>query len=199
MTSETPAHWFHWLPFAEWWYNSSFHSAIQLTPYEALYGQPPPTHIPYLAGASSVATVDRSLQAREAARKLLYRIDNTLLEGSPTRSCLLSFMGPFRVIAKVGAVAYTLQLPQNSRIHPTFHVSQLKRHVGSAPIEAQLPPVDDHGAFPKEPTRIIDRRMVKRGNQATTEVLIEWSNSFPKDATWESLSAIQSKFPHLHP
>ncbi|KAA3476893.1 reverse transcriptase [Gossypium australe] len=53
-----------WLPLAEWWYNSSFHSSIQLTPYEALYGQPPPTFMPYLAGASSVAIVDRSLQAR---------------------------------------------------------------------------------------------------------------------------------------
>lgn len=72
MTGETPANWFHWLPLAEWWYNSSFHSSIRLTLYEALYGQPPPPHMPYLAGASSVAVVDRSLQAREAAQKLLH-------------------------------------------------------------------------------------------------------------------------------
>ncbi|TYG99871.1 hypothetical protein ES288_A10G230800v1 [Gossypium darwinii] len=52
MTGETSTNWFQWLPLAEWWYNSSFHSSIQLTPYEALYGQPPPSHMPYLAGVS---------------------------------------------------------------------------------------------------------------------------------------------------
>lgn len=72
MTRETPSQWFQWLPLAKWWYNSSFHSSIQLTPYEALYGQPPPTHMSYLAGTPSVAVVDRSLQAREAARKQLH-------------------------------------------------------------------------------------------------------------------------------
>ncbi|KAG8485932.1 hypothetical protein CXB51_019279 [Gossypium anomalum] len=71
MTGETLANWFYWLPLAEWWYNSSFHFLIQLTPYKALYGQSPPLHMPYLVGAFSVAVVDRSLQAREAARKLL--------------------------------------------------------------------------------------------------------------------------------
>ncbi|XP_017644158.1 uncharacterized protein LOC108484769 [Gossypium arboreum] len=71
MTSETPAHWFQWLPLVEWWYNLSFHSSIQLTPYEALYGQTPLMHMPYLVGASTVAVVDRSLQVKEAVRKLL--------------------------------------------------------------------------------------------------------------------------------
>ncbi|KAG8501359.1 hypothetical protein CXB51_003487 [Gossypium anomalum] len=120
-----------WLPLAEWWYNSSYHSVIQLTLYEALYGQPPPTHMPYLAGASSVAVVDRSLQAREVARKLL----QFCLKRAQTR--MKHFADKHRsersfqvVIQKVGEVAYTLQLPQESRIHPTFHVSQLKKHVG---------------------------------------------------------------------
>ncbi|KAH0699131.1 hypothetical protein KY284_013346 [Solanum tuberosum] len=37
---------------AEWWYNTTFHYAIQTTPYEALYGQPSPIHLPYMAGDS---------------------------------------------------------------------------------------------------------------------------------------------------
>ncbi|XP_012453555.1 uncharacterized protein LOC105775598 [Gossypium raimondii] len=104
---------------------------------------------------------------------------------------------PFPVIRKVGAVAYTLQLPPQSRIHPTFHVSQLKKHVGTVPTQAQLPLMDEHGVLPKEPVRIIDRRIVKRGTQAITEVLVEWANSFPEDATLESFTTFQSKFPNF--
>ena len=36
-----PSTWTNWLPWAEWWYNTTFHSAIQLTPFEAVYGRPP--------------------------------------------------------------------------------------------------------------------------------------------------------------
>ncbi|XP_016704249.1 uncharacterized protein [Gossypium hirsutum] len=224
-----PTHWFQWLPLAEWWYNSFYHPSIQLTPYEALYGQPPPAHMPYLAGFSPVAVVDRSLRAREAAQKLLHFClkktqhhmkhftgkhrsersfqvgDLVYLRLQPYRQQSLrkvsnqklspKYYGHFPVIQKVGAVVYTLQLPQNSRIHPTFHVSQLKKHVGSAQTQLQLPLVDAHGALPKEPVCISDKRIVKKGSQAVTEVLVEWADSFPKDATWESFSALQAKFP----
>ena len=71
MCSETPKEWSRWLPMAEWWYNTTFHSAIHSTPYEAVYGQPPPLHLPYLAGESQVGAVDRSLQARKAGIKML--------------------------------------------------------------------------------------------------------------------------------
>lgn len=55
----------------QWWYNTHFHSAIQPTPYEILYGQPPPIHLHYLPGTVASVTVDRSLQAREDALRLL--------------------------------------------------------------------------------------------------------------------------------
>lgn len=71
MTGEKPQDWVNWLLLAEWWYNSYYHTVICITPYEALYGQPSSNHFPYLAGTSMVVVVDRSLQHREAAIKLL--------------------------------------------------------------------------------------------------------------------------------
>ncbi|GKC27067.1 reverse transcriptase [Tanacetum coccineum] len=50
-----------WLPLAEFWYNTNCHSSTKATPYEIVYGQPPPIHLPYVPGDSMVEAVDRSL------------------------------------------------------------------------------------------------------------------------------------------
>ena len=55
----------------EWWYNTNYPTAIHTTPYQAVYGQPALVHLPYILGDSIVEVVDRSLQTREAAIKLL--------------------------------------------------------------------------------------------------------------------------------
>lgn len=71
MCSDGPQEWSKWLPLAEFWYNTNFHTGANATPYEILYGQPPPLHLPYLPGESNVAAVDRSMTARETAIQLL--------------------------------------------------------------------------------------------------------------------------------
>nr|GEV33764.1 reverse transcriptase [Tanacetum cinerariifolium] len=71
MTGEKPKDWVKWLPLAEYWYNTNFHSSINTTPYEVVFGQPPPLHIPYVAKDSNVEAVDRTLQAKEQTIQLL--------------------------------------------------------------------------------------------------------------------------------
>lgn len=90
----------------------------------------------------------------------------------------------------MGQVAYRLTLPASSHIHPTFHVSQLKKHVGRAPHLPLLPLVGSDDELPKIPVRIVDRRMIKRGNQAIIEVLVEWANTFPEYSTWENFNEL---------
>nr|GEW20866.1 Ty3/gypsy retrotransposon protein [Tanacetum cinerariifolium] len=67
---EQPKQWMKWLSLAEWWYNTNHHSSIDTTPFEVVYGQPPPVHVPYVGGDSKVDAVDRTLTAREAAIEL---------------------------------------------------------------------------------------------------------------------------------
>lgn len=71
MCSDKPSSWSKWLPLAEWWYNTNFHSSTQTTPYEVLYGQPPPIHLPYLPREASNQAVERTLSAREGVIQLL--------------------------------------------------------------------------------------------------------------------------------
>ncbi|XP_019414654.1 PREDICTED: uncharacterized protein LOC109326422 [Lupinus angustifolius] len=71
MCANAPQQWSKWLPLVEWWYNTTFHTSIQATPYEVVYGQPPPTSLPYLPGKSKVQLVDRSLAKRKEMLKVL--------------------------------------------------------------------------------------------------------------------------------
>jgi len=71
MIGEKPQEWVLGLPLAEWWYNSNWHSAIGITPYEVVHGQPPSLHFPYVTGDSLVEAVGRSLKAREECIEML--------------------------------------------------------------------------------------------------------------------------------
>ena len=75
----------------------------------------------------------------------------------------------------------------------------MKKHIGRKPSQPHLPLIDADGLIAKEPIAVLERKMVKRNNRAVTEVLIAWSNSYAEDATWESLFALQQKFPHFNP
>lgn len=58
MTGESPKKWLSWLPLTEYWYNTNFHSSLQTTPFQALYGYPPPLQGTYVPGDSSLPVVD---------------------------------------------------------------------------------------------------------------------------------------------
>jgi hypothetical protein len=99
------------------------------------------------------------------------------------------------MINKIGNVAYKLELTPSLTIHPVFHVSQLKRHVGSQPGQTTLPQMPPTPAL--QPQATMDRGIVKRKNQAATQILIHWRGFSPADATWEYAKEIATRFPHL--
>jgi hypothetical protein len=69
--SEKKNQWAQWLPLVEWWYNTSYHTTTHMTPFEAVYGQKPPSILSYLPGVSKVQAVDLTLTAREAILRTL--------------------------------------------------------------------------------------------------------------------------------
>nr|GEV72146.1 putative reverse transcriptase domain-containing protein [Tanacetum cinerariifolium] len=74
------------------------------------------------------------------------------------------YVGPFKVLEKIGKVAYKLELPEElSRVHNTFHVSNLKKCHADEPLAVPLDGLhfDDKLYFIEEPVEIMDRK-VKR-------------------------------------
>lgn len=172
-----PTAWTQWLPMVEWWYNTNHHSSTGFTPFEALYGYPPPKLLSYVSGTTANAAVDTQLKSRDQIIHLLkenltkaqsrmktyadkLRTERSFDVGEwvylrlqPYRQKSIAmrrnlklaprFYGPYQIIQKLGSVAYKLDLPSTSRIHPVFHVSCLKKKLGQQilPIPT-LPPVD---------------------------------------------------------
>ena len=66
ITGDRPQAWLDWLPWAEYVYNSSYHSALRTSPFQVVYGRAPPTLLPYSTATAKTATVDTLLQDRDA-------------------------------------------------------------------------------------------------------------------------------------
>ena len=58
-TSDKPAKWVEWLPLCEFWFITNYHTSTKCTPFEALYGVPPPRLLDYIPGTTKVDAVDR--------------------------------------------------------------------------------------------------------------------------------------------
>nr|GEU80990.1 reverse transcriptase [Tanacetum cinerariifolium] len=83
------------------------------------------------------------------------------------------YIGPFKVLAKVGTVAYRLKLPEQlSRVHSTFHVSNLKKCLSDDPLAISLDVVhiNDKLCFVEEPLDVMDLK-VKRLKQSHISII----------------------------
>lgn len=226
---DAPRRWRRWLPTAEFWYNSSFHSSINCTPFKALYGVEPNLGGMALWDDKIAPVLDSEhwdwgehtarlrAQIPRAQRRFKKQADRNRTERSfevgdsvllklqpyaqstavnrPCAKLAFKFYGPFKIIERIGKLAYKLELPVDSRIHDVFHVSQLKPYTPNyTPVFAELPEPPDLAASDIEPEEILERRMVKRGNHPIVQLRIRWS-SFPTSTTWEDYDTLRLRFP----
>ncbi|KAH1238306.1 Cold-responsive protein kinase 1 [Glycine max] len=94
-------------------------------------------------------------------------------------------------------VAYRLQLPASSKIHPVFHYSLLRPH--HSPLKQRRSPLprDAHENHPfMEPLSILSLRLDSSTNPPTQLVLVQWIGFAPKDSTWEKWDNIGALY-HL--
>nr|GFB77682.1 putative reverse transcriptase domain-containing protein [Tanacetum cinerariifolium] len=110
------------------------------------------------------------------------------------------YVGPFKVLAKVGKVAYKLELPQElSRVHHTFHVSNLKKCYSDEPLVMPLEGVhiDDTLQFVKEPVEIMEREIKQLKRSRIPLVKVRWNSRRGPEFTREREDSFKKKYPHL--
>jgi hypothetical protein len=220
-----PHKWSEWLPLAEFWYNTSEHSALGRSPFEVLYGHTP-RHFGITAASACVnpdlsswlneravmqslvkqhlaraqdrmkrqadkGRSERSFQVGDSVYLKLQPYVQSSLAPRSNQKLAFKFFGPFTVLQKVGVVAYKLDLPAESAIHPVFHVSQLKQAPGKQLVSSTLPA---NTALFQIPERILQRRMTQ-GDRPSLQGLIKWSGMPEALATWEDLEALRLRFP----
>ncbi|GKD97338.1 hypothetical protein Tco_1381235 [Tanacetum coccineum] len=93
-----------------------------------------------------------------------------------------------KVLAKVGKVAYRLELPQElSRVHHTFHVSNLNKCYTDEPLAMSLEGVyvDDKLQFMEEPVEITEREIKRLKRSQIPLVKVRWNSRRGPKFTWE--------------
>ncbi|GJU12756.1 putative reverse transcriptase domain-containing protein [Tanacetum coccineum] len=197
--------WDKHLPLIELSYNNSYHTSIKAAPFEALYEKI--IQIKHRLQALR----DRQRSYADKRRKLLeFQVgDKVMLKVSPCKGVIRfdkrrklnpRYIGHFKILAKVGTVAYQLEFPEKlSRVHSTFHVSNLKKCLSDEPLGIPLDEihVDDKLNFIKEPIEIMDRE-VKRLKQSRIPIVkVHWNSRIGPEYTWEREDQMQKKYPHL--
>ncbi|GJY26184.1 putative reverse transcriptase domain-containing protein [Tanacetum coccineum] len=160
--------------------------------------------LPSLLGrdqAKNLTARDRQKSYADLKRKLMefqvgYRV---MLKVSPWKGVVrfgkrrklnLRYVGPFKVLAKVGAVAYKLELPQElSRVHNTFHVSNLGMFLWPSNIRTfdllDGLHIDDKLYFIEEPVEIMDHEVKRLKQNRIPIIKVRWNSRRGPEFTWE--------------
>ena len=107
------------------------------------------------------------------------------------------YIGPFRVLAWVGRVAYRLDhSAELSQIHSTFHISQLQKCLvdDSAFVPLEDIQVDDHLNYIERPVAILDRKTKTLRNKVVELVKVYWLHRKGSEWTWEPEDEVREHY-----
>ncbi|XP_074562941.1 uncharacterized protein LOC141819587 [Curcuma longa] len=110
------------------------------------------------------------------------------------------YVGPYKVLNRVGKVAYELELPpEMAAIHNVFHVSMLKKHIPNPDkvIEPQAVQIQEDLSYESKPIQILERDVKRLRNKEVPLVKVLWRNQRSEEMTWEREDDMKRKYPEL--
>ncbi|GJR33936.1 putative reverse transcriptase domain-containing protein [Tanacetum coccineum] len=161
--------WINHLPLVEFSYNNSYHASIKVAPFEALYDRKCCSPVCW----AEVGEVQ--LTGPEIVQETTEKVSpwKGVVRFGKRGKLNPRYVGPFKVLEKVGAITYKLELPQElSRVHNTFHVSNWKKCYADEPLAIPLDRlhIDDKLHFVEEPVEIMDHE-IKRLKQSCIPIV----------------------------
>nr|GEW21295.1 putative reverse transcriptase domain-containing protein [Tanacetum cinerariifolium] len=196
MRNDFGGSWDGHLPLVEFSYKNSYHPSIKAAPFEALYGRK--------SRQKSYANVRRKPMEFDVG-------DMVMLKVSPWKGVICfdkrgklspRYVGPVKIIERIGPVAYRLELPEKLRgIHNMFHVCNLKRCLADENLVIPLEEIqlDDKLHFIEEPVEIIDREFKRLKQSRIPIVKVCWNSQRGPKFTWEREDFFMRKYLHLFP
>ncbi|KAF3679337.1 CCHC-type integrase [Capsicum annuum] len=187
------------LPLIEFAYNNSYHSSIQMAPFEALYGR---------RFRSPIGCFEVNVRRKDIEFEVN---DYVYLKISPMKGVKrfgkkgkLSprYAGPFKILCLFGKVAYELELPSElASVHPVFHVSQLKKCIGDPIVVVPIQSIDIQNSlsYKEISVKILEYQTRRLRNKEVPLVKVPWQNQSHKGDTWEAEADMHTKYPHLFP
>ena len=110
------------------------------------------------------------------------------------------YVGPYEILERIGRVAYRLDLPPSeTRIHPVFHISQLKKyhHDPSHVLPIETLPLEPDLSYVEIPMEVTGRKIKVLRNREIPLVKVLWKNHNVLESTWEREDEIRAKYPDL--
>ncbi|GKB56272.1 hypothetical protein Tco_0912458, partial [Tanacetum coccineum] len=110
------------------------------------------------------------------------------------------FIGPFKILKRVGEVAYTLELPKEMRgIHNTFYVSYLRKCLSdeSSVITLEEVEISPKLTYQEEPVAILGRKSIQLHNKEILLVKVEWRHRKGTSIRWEPEEKMRIRYPQL--
>nr|GEY68193.1 reverse transcriptase domain-containing protein [Tanacetum cinerariifolium] len=182
----------------------NYHDSIKVAPYEALYGRKCRSSGCWAEVGEAQLTDPEMIQ--ETTEKIILIKQRIQAAQDRQKSYAdqkrkpMEFEVGDRVMLKAGDVAFRLELPQEmSRVHHTFHVSNLKKCYADEPLALPLEGVqiDDTLQFVEEPVEIMEREIKRLKQNRIPLVKIRWNSRRGLEFTWEREDSFKQKYSHL--